>query len=804
MKTNRLKPGNTPDDQKPGKWTPKDFFRTSVRALALSVGVFAVASNFAPEGSLFWILLSTIAGVFAGEAWVRRSLRFQAAIVAGGAWVLFIHVCAGLVESGTWSRAFGPPSSLYWSAALRFSSYAFVIPFVLRVLSHYRSYGVVVELGLMSAAISLVFAGHRNGMLARPLWLSDWAWSHDLEPSQVLIALGSGAALLLLVLLLVETKSKRAPSTLVFFGILSVAALLFLRAKGKTHEAPASDVPGISSNAIKPPDPPPDGGGSSGSSDDGGGGSGSSDDGGGGGSGSDAESDGGGGGSSDAQSDGGGGGESDAQSDGGGGSSDASSDAPSPPTPPPTSRPDQESDQENKGPPPNLAVVVFEDDYDPPFELFYFREEVWSEFRAPYMRPSSNPKEDVDTLDHFPNLTETLPDPPKKGRRKIGTKVSLMSRERFPFALETPVVIAPAENPNPETFVMAYHVDSWSLTATPSEYVGHAAGDPTWTSERKAYYLTKPADPRWKTLTDKLVAELPAEKQIDPFYVAVKLKTYVEKTIQYSPKENRHKSSDPLGESLFGDHVGQMNEIAQEAALLFRTAEIPSRIAVGYSVDASRRKGSSLVIQGGDGRLWPEIYLDAFGWIPLEVVPEKILDPKKTPPPDEESQRKLGEQARKGGTGASRGKSKGSPSFGPEVFLFLALLALLVVAIVVLGAKVWRRWIWHFVRGDELPRVAYRTAVDRLSDLGLRRQPGETREEFAKRASLLCPSFVAMTKHHVAGLLRGPYVETTRPEFQSSEWRTLLREQKTELRANTKFLRRFLGAVNPITLFRTR
>ena len=71
-------------------------------------------------------------------------------------------------------------------------------------------------------------------------------------------------------------------------------------------------------------------------------------------------------------------------------------------------------------------------------------------------------------------------------------------------------------------------MDSWSLTATPAEYVGHAAGDPAWTTERKAYYLTKPADPRWKALTDKLVGELPAEKQIDPFYVAVKLKTYVE------------------------------------------------------------------------------------------------------------------------------------------------------------------------------------------------------------------------------------------------------------------------------------
>ncbi|MFO0626684.1 MAG: hypothetical protein U0325_13805 [Polyangiales bacterium] len=51
-------------------------------------------------------------------------------------------------------------------------------------------------------------------MIARPLWLSDWAWRQGFDPTTILLGIGGVAVVLLAVLLVAESKSGRALSSL--------------------------------------------------------------------------------------------------------------------------------------------------------------------------------------------------------------------------------------------------------------------------------------------------------------------------------------------------------------------------------------------------------------------------------------------------------------------------------------------------------------------------------------------------------------------------------------------------------------
>lgn len=72
-------------------------------------------------------------------------------------------------------------------------------------------------------------------------------------------------------------------------------------------------------------------------------------------------------------------------------------------------------------------------------------------------------------------------------------------------------------------------------------------------------------------------------------------------------------------------------QFAAAAVLVFRSAGIPARYVEGYFVTASDLKGAGMkggetVLSVSQSRLhaWPEIYVDGFGWVPVEVTPSYI------------------------------------------------------------------------------------------------------------------------------------------------------------------------------------
>ncbi len=57
------------------------------------------------------------------------------------------------------------------------------------------------ELAVVGGAVAAMFASHRDGVIARPLWLSDWAWQHGYDPADVLLSVGALAVIVLAALL---------------------------------------------------------------------------------------------------------------------------------------------------------------------------------------------------------------------------------------------------------------------------------------------------------------------------------------------------------------------------------------------------------------------------------------------------------------------------------------------------------------------------------------------------------------------------------------------------------------------------
>jgi hypothetical protein len=101
--------------------------------------------------------------------------------------------------------------------------------------------------------------------------------------------------------------------------------------------------------------------------------------------------------------------------------------------------------------------------------------------------------------------------------------------------------------------------------------------------------------------------------------------------------------------------------------------------------------------------------------------------------------------------------------------------------------------------------VGYRAAIDMLSDAGLTRRYGETREAFARRIKQRAPSLAGLTSMHVAAALGDPSVPMReRPEFDTSIWHKGLAGVRGELPLSAPLWRRALGVIDPTTVLRAR
>ena len=774
-----------PASKKPSTFAELRVIRHPIRVAVMMTAAIALTWSLVGVRGALTSGLAAGSGVLLGE-WIGKSrLKLSAVFTGSAAALLFFWGLASMITSTEFfADLVGPGAALGISVIVRFAAFTLFPVLALRALAVRKPSTIAVELAFVVGAIAVLFSAHRGGVVARPLWLSDWAWRAGIDPAHVFLAIGAGTVLTLTVLMVAETGRRISWLSVFAAPALALIVLSFMDLSGLPKPNAENDL-GLTERSDKEtnktqnkgrPDkgpqskgsaaPKPEGSGNTGPRPERKDGDGSDD-------------------SKDGEQD------SENKDDGDGAQSNEDQDS--------------ESDGESSQPPAPVAVLLLHDDYFPPTQSYYLRQEVLSHYTGSRLVAARRSGVDLDAMTEFPTREVSVHEPPPKDvREKITADVVLLVEHTAPFGLEAPVTFSPRGNPNPERFVRSYTVSSMVLKVGFDKMVGRKAGNPKWGDDVREYYLKTSSDRRFAELAQKIVDELPEEKRADPFLKAAAVKLWMDKELTYSTKERHANVPDPTADFLFGNRIGYCVHFAHAAVYMWRSLGIPARAGTGYAVRDDARQGSSLIVQTADAHAWPEIYLEGMGWVVLDIAPERNLD-QGVPGADKELQKSLAEMARnKPPVTEEPGDDRKSRTILPPFWLVLGIM--LGVAMVVLYIiKLWRRIVPAFARPRALTRVGYRLALDLLGEVGLIREYGETRESFARRIDNMVPSFSELTRMHLAARWSDPSVAMDeRSEFEPKRWKKGLAKLRKERRTVTTTPKRLMNVLNPASFVWSR
>ena len=706
---------------------------------ALGAAVFA-APLVRGEATALAALGAALGAGFA-PAMARRAYRTGALVALGAGLVALGFLGRYLaVDTDLAVRALGPAAALRTGDGWLFGFAASGVSFALRSLSARRRSLAALEVVAVAGAFMQLVVAHRHGAINRPFEIADPIIAAGGDPTHVFYGVGALAALAVVLLLLAERSVWRS-----LLHLLAVVLILGL-------------VLGVT-DALEPPSPPV------------------------GGAGLGLRPDG-----EEGEKQEGEGGQGDRRSEGG------------------QQRPDEnlefEDDLDTSQSRVPVAVVLFHSDYSSPTGVYYFRQGAFSQYNGRRMVAATGAF-DRDLGDAFPSRTYTVTDPPllNQNRQSLETTVALLTDHNRPFGLEAPVRFAPAPNPDPRRFERLYRVESAVLSADFFSMVGARAGAKDWGPDEWAHYTEAPADPRYAALAGRILDEkLPEDLRGDPTAQVAAITSWLAEQGTYSLRSRHAEADDPTADFLFGDVTGYCVHFAHAGVYLLRSAGLPARVATGYAVDeAQRAGGSALLISGETSHAWPEVQLEGFGWVVADISPQNVISPPAAPS-DQDLQRLLGELAR----GLEPMPIEPETPLVQQIESFIdwmrialsGLLAFVVLsALALLAGKGWRRLAPRFAGPGDLPRVAYRAELDRLSEVGLRRRRGESREAFATRLAGPLPALTPLTRAHVGAAFGSRRTPDLGPH------RSALR---TQLRAAVPLWRRLLGALDPFSWVLTR
>ena len=126
-----------------------------------------------------------------------RRLRVEIVVVLALPAVLVAGLSGSiLLNWGPMGRWLGVKGVLAVSDMVTFGLLALVCVFVLRLLADRARVFSLLEVSFVAGSVAVMLADHRNRMLNRPRFFSDWAWSMGIDPTHVLMAVGTALALL--------------------------------------------------------------------------------------------------------------------------------------------------------------------------------------------------------------------------------------------------------------------------------------------------------------------------------------------------------------------------------------------------------------------------------------------------------------------------------------------------------------------------------------------------------------------------------------------------------------------------------
>jgi protein-glutamine gamma-glutamyltransferase len=679
-------------------------------------------------------------GAVAGRVWGGSRLRLPVCLLAAGTFVLLGLVGRGwVVGGGEVALGLRPVQAMVFGDAVLFGLGALGVSAALRTLSVRHRPLAVLEVALVAVVFGQLVVAHRHGAINRPFSVADPIISTGGDPSVAFLWVGAAATAVIVALLLSERSLVRS---ILHFAV--VAALLFL-VLGTTRMLGLPQPPPTGAGlGLRPEESPRD-------------------------------------------------------------TKREPGDRDGHPQNEQLEFRDDYDESSGRVP---VAVVVFHDDYSPPAGVYYFRQGAFSQYNGRRLVAATRSKVDEDIALGFPASQPLgVTGAPAVGphRDRVETTVGLLADHTRAFGLEAPVRFAAAPNPNPERFKRTYRAVSAALSADYISMVGSTVGGSAWDGEVRAHYTDAPEDPRYRELAERIVDEvLPEHVRSDPFARALAIKQWLDERGTYSLRSKHAGAEDPTAHFLFGDLTGYCVHFAHAATYLMRSLGLPARVATGYAVDeAARQGGSALMLSGSDSHAWPELYVEGYGWVVVDVQPQQVATAPPQPP-DPDLQRLLGELLR-GQAPLPPDATASLPRMAgmARSFAMQAGWAMLVLSIAALlflsAAKLWRRGVPLFASSDALPRVAYRAELDRLSDVAIRRRPGESREAFAERVASTVPSLGELTQLHVGAAFESRWART-----EGASARARARAVRDELRRAVPPWRRWLGALVPWSWVRVK
>ncbi len=728
--------------------------------ILLYVAAFACVQSFhpiaTPVGFGAFVLAVVIATILAQQAY-RVDMRSLAVLVLGAGFGALFHFLSGWVRESTGAAStLGVDGTIYVSDILELGLSSLAVLFLLRFFAKRYRVVAVLEILLVVAVASYTLVEHRGLQINRPYWFADTIFALGWDP--VVFLKAAGVALMVLGLLMALRRPGAGKAWLSFALAIIVGVVVFKVLNDRDPPKPEEDPP--TADLLPPgkgdePGSPAKGDGQPRAP-----GEGEEDD----------EADGGGGGGG-----GGGQGNGDGKGGNGGGKSPFG--------------------KSGRRPPPNpVALVTFHDDYEPKEPVLYFRQQVLSQFDQTHLNADASGQFDRDVLAKFPTAGEVVAEvqPDASFHKLVPTSMFLIADHPQPVALSHASKIAPLDNPNPNLFVAAYSVTSMVLDSDIQRLVGRKSLPASWDDATKAHYTEYPDDPRYLALSEEIMRDLDPRFRDDDLIRAIMIKRHLEKNGFYTLKETHKDETDPTASFLFGSMRGYCVHFAHSAVFLMRSQGIAARVAVGYGVDTARRgSGSSMLILGNMAHAWPEIHLDGVGWVTFDVYPEQSDEPPQEIV-DQDLASMLGEIARNDPTGGMSGTGKKTPFPWDTILLVLAILS----GTIVFGAyaiKFGRRWLPVVAGAPSTHRWAMRAALDRLADVGVVRNPGETREAFADRIATLTPNLRPLTMTHYRAALGAG-----RPADVAADAKRHLNAVRQDLGRSLPWWKRLGAHLNPI------
>lgn len=721
----------------PAPLTREPWLATAMRMLVHGITAVVFTWPLADSWAVAAAMLGAGLGALMGR--VVAGWRVRLGVILGAdlllaAGVWLVH---GLLADATWfAAALGPEVAAQASDAWLFLGAAFVVSGGLRAVSSRFAAFSVLEVAAVGLAFADLVAAHRYGAINRPFEIADPILTRGGDPTVVMVVVGGAALFTIVLFLLSERSVLRSVMHMAVLAALLVGGAMLVYQAGMPSLLKEDDPLGLRGKRPNSKDDDKQGDGKS--------------------------------------------------------------------KPKPNEELEFRDNYDQPPNPPPVALVQFHDDYSPPFGMYYFRQGAFSQFNGTRLVQATRSDVDRDLASTFPYAPMAITDAPlgDEYRATLDTTVGLLTEHTRPFGLEAPVAMSPSTNPDPRRFKRVYRVTSASVTADYRAMIGLGAGAPTWDAAQKKHYTDGPADPRYGELARKIVSEtLPPELQTDPMAQALAVTTWLGKNGKYSLRSRHANASDPTADFLFGDITGYCVHFAHAGVFLMRALGLPARVATGYAMEeAARQGGSALLLTGAASHAWPEIYIEGVGWVVTDVAPATVLS-SAPPPPDPDLQRLLAELMRGEKPLADDGIAREDFT---ELFARYRALALrwlggglLGLLTFLFGAKILRRIRPWFAKAESQPKWAYLATLDRLSDLGVRRQVGETREAFARRAAVFAPSFVVLTDAHV-----GQAFGVRLPGDAGAK--AVASQVHGELRASHPLWRRAVGILLPWTWLQSR